>query len=67
MFGGKSHSATNISKDSTLAVDMPHGAGPASYAIASAKGECKEWARMKGKVRTVLLFHFFLSLPGSGL
>ena len=66
MFGGKSPSSTSASRTTMVAVDLAHGAGSANYAIASTEGERGKWARMKEKVRSLLLF-FFLSLLGSGL
>jgi hypothetical protein len=38
VFGGKTPSATNVSKNAVVAVDLPHGTGSASCAINSTKG-----------------------------
>ena len=67
VFGGRTPSATNDSRNAVSAVDLPHGAGSASCAITSMEGDAGGMTRMKGKVSSLLLFLFFLSLLGSSL
>ena len=67
VFGGRTPSATNDSRNAVSAVDLPHGAGSASCAITSMEGDVDGKTRTKGKVRSLLLVLFFLSLHGSRL